>query len=140
MAKVTDTRHGGTLVQAYGSVASAGDHGAVIGNAEASTDAGLVIDVLRFAGAHAHLLDDFAHEVRHLHRVLAIEFDAGFLLHDLDAGAPLQGIVRVDERADPILELWNDLAAAVVRSRVGGKEDQHIDIELDRITSDLHIP
>ena len=48
-------------------------------------------------------------------------------------------IVRVDHRADAVLELRNDLAAAVVRRRVGREENQHVDVELDRIAANLHV-
>ena len=39
--------------------------------------------------AIADLLDDLLHEVRHDDRELAVEVDAGFLLHDLDAQVAL---------------------------------------------------
>src|SRR5919198_655658 len=99
--------------QARGAVAGAGDHGAVVGDREAGADAGLVVHVLRLAGAGAHLLDDLLHEVRHQHGELAAEVDAGLLLHDLDAGGPVERVVGLDERADAVLQLRDDLAAAV---------------------------
>ena len=45
----------------------------------------------------------------------------------------------MDHRADAVLELRDDLAAAVVGGRVGGEEDQHVDVELDRVAADLHV-
>src|SRR4029079_15831852 len=45
----------------------------------------------------------------------------------------------MNDGADAVLELRNDLAAAVVGGRVSGEEDQHIDIEADRIAADLDI-
>ena len=87
----------------------------------------------------ADLLDDLAHEVGHDDRELAVQLDAGFLLHDLDAQVALARVVRVDHRADAVLELRNDLAAAVVRGRVGREQDQHVDVELDRIAANLHV-
>ena len=48
-------------------------------------------------------------------------------------------IMRVDHRADAVLQLRDHLAAAVVRGRVGGEEDQHVDVEPDRIAADLHV-
>ena len=47
--------------------------------------------------------------------------------------------MRLDQRADAVLELRDHLAAAVVRRRVGGEEDQHVDVELDRVAADLHV-
>ena len=47
--------------------------------------------------------------------------------------------MRVDDRADAVFELRDDFAAAVVRGRVGGEEDQHVDIEPDGIAADLHV-
>ncbi len=64
---------------------------------------------------------------------------SGFLLHDLDAQGALPRIVRVDHRADAVLELRNHLAAAVVGGRVGREEDQHVDVELDRVAANLHV-
>ena len=45
----------------------------------------------------------------------------------------------MNQRADAVLELRDHLAAAVVRRRVGGEQDQHVDIELDRIAANLHV-
>ena len=87
----------------------------------------------------AHLLDDLPHEVGHHHGELAAQVDARLLLHDLDAQLPLARIVRVDHRADAVLELRDHLAAAVVGGRVGREEDQHVDVEPDRIAADLHV-
>ena len=102
-------------------------------------DARLLVDVLRPPGDDAHLLDDLPHEVGHDHREVAAQLDARLLLHDLDAQLPLAGIVRVDHRADAVLELRDHLAAAVVGGRVGGEEDQHVDVEADRVAADLHV-
>ena len=54
-------------------------------------------------------------------------------------GGPLARIVGVNHRADAVLELRNHLAAAVVGGRIGGKEDQHVDVEPHRIAADLHV-
>lgn len=45
----------------------------------------------------------------------------------------------MDDAADPIFELRNDFAAAIVRRRIGGEQNQHIEIKLDRITANLHV-
>ena len=47
--------------------------------------------------------------------------------------------MRLDERADAVLELRDHLAAAVVGRRVGRKEDEHVDIELHGVAADLHV-
>ena len=46
----------------------------------------------------------------------------------------------VDHRADAVFELRDHLAAAVVGGGIGGKQNQHIDVEFDRIAADLHVP
>ena len=102
-------------------------------------DARLLVDVLAPPRHDAHLLDDLPHEVGHGHGKLAVQLDARLLLHDLDAQLPLARIVRVDHRADAVLQLRNHLAAAVVGGRVGRKQDQHVDVEADRIAADLHV-
>ena len=65
MPEVADARDGGLLAEADGAVPGAGDHRPVVGDREASADAGLVVHVLRLAGADGDLLDDFFHERRH---------------------------------------------------------------------------
>ena len=45
----------------------------------------------------------------------------------------------MDHRADAVLELRNHLAAAVVGGRIGREQDQHVDVELDRIAANLHV-
>ena len=117
----------------------AGHHGAVIGDAEPGADARLLIDVFALPGGDAHLLDDFAHEIGHENGKIAVEFDFGLLLHDLDAQLPGQRIMRVDYRADAVLQLRNHLAAAVESGRVGREQDQHVDVEADGIAADLHV-
>ena len=51
----------------------------------------------------------------------------------------LARVVRVDHRADAVLELRNHLAAAVVGGRVGREQDQHVDVEADRVAANLHV-
>ena len=41
--------------------------------------------------------------------------------------------------ADAVLELRNHLAAAVVSGRVGREQNQHVDVELDRVAANLHV-
>ena len=47
--------------------------------------------------------------------------------------------MRLDRRPDAVLELRDDLARAVVGLRVGAEENHDIDLERDRIASDLYI-
>ena len=70
---------------------------------------------------------------------VAAQVDARLLLHDLDAQVALARIVRVNHRADAVLELRNHLAAAVVGRRIRREQNQHVDIELDRIAANLHV-
>jgi hypothetical protein len=111
----------------------------IVGDAETGADAGLLVDILRLAGADADLLDDFLHERRHQDGIVAAQIDGCFLLHDLDAGTPIQGIVGADHRPNAILELRNHLARAVIGRRVGAEEDQDVEIELHRVAADLHV-
>ena len=140
MAQVADPGHGGPLAQHGAALPGAGNHGPVVGDREPRADARLLVDVLRAPGGDAHLLDDLTHEVGHGHGKLAVQVDPGLLPHDLDAQVALPGIVRVDDRADPVLDLRDHLAAAVVRGRVGREQDQHVDVEPDRVATDLHVP
>src|SRR5207237_2761290 len=45
VSEIADTRHGRAFLQTYTPLPGAGDHGTVVSDAEASTHAGLVIDV-----------------------------------------------------------------------------------------------
>ena len=71
--------------------------------------------------------------------IIAAEIDAGLLLHDVDAGRAVERIVRLNQRADAVLELRDHLAAAVVRRRVRGEQDQNVEVELNRIAANLHV-
>src|SRR5438309_373176 len=110
MAQVADARYGRPFAEADGTLTGAGHHRPVVGDAEPGADAGLVIDVLRLARTHAHLFDNLLHEWRDQDGIGAVQSDAGFLLHDLDACDAVERIVRADRRADPVLELRDDLA------------------------------
>ena len=70
---------------------------------------------------------------------LAAGVDRRFLLHDLDAGGAFERVVRLDQRADAVLELRDHLARAVVRRRVRREEHEHVEVELDRVAADLHV-
>src|SRR5215213_9396527 len=105
MPKVADPRHGRPLAEDGGAMASAGDHRAIVSNTEPRAYAGLLIDVLRFARDDARLLNDFAHEVRHDDGKFSAQVDRRFLLHDLDAEVALDRVMRVNRRADAVLEL-----------------------------------
>ena len=50
VAQVADARHGRPLAQADAALPGAGDHRAIVGDAEAGADARLLIDVLRSCG------------------------------------------------------------------------------------------
>src|SRR5579862_6523654 len=102
MAEIADARHRGLLVQPHAAMARTGHHRAIVRDGKPRTDAGRMIDVLRLAGADAHLLDDLFHEIRHAHRILAAKIDLGLLLHDVDAAAAFARIVRLDKRTDAI--------------------------------------
>ena len=62
-----------------------------------------------------------------------------FLFEHLDAEGAFTGVVGVDDGADPILELRDHLAGAVVGGGIGGEEEHHVDVELDRIATDLDV-
>ena len=121
-------------------MAGAGHHRAVVGDAEAGADAGLVVDVLRLAGADADLLDDLLHEVRHQHRDSRRRgrCAASCSMISMPVGA-VERIVRLDQRADAVLELRDDLAAAVVRRGIGREQDRARRGRTGRVAADLHV-
>ena len=47
--------------------------------------------------------------------------------------------MRLDGRADAVLELRNHLARAVVGARVCAEEDEDVEVEADRVAADLDI-
>ncbi len=96
MPEIADAGYGGFLTNPHAALAGAGDHGAIVGDAEAGADPGLMIDVLALPGADTDLLDDLLHEGRHEDGKLAVETDIRLLLHDLDAEFALAGVVGLD--------------------------------------------
>ena len=52
---------------------------------------------------------------------------------------PIAGIVGVDHRTDAVFQLRDDLSAAVIGRRIGRKQNQHVDLETDRIAANLHV-
>ncbi len=81
MAQIADPRDGGMFAQPRAALTRAGEHRAIVGDAQASAHARLLIDVFRLTGHAAHLFDDFPHEVgdnhRHIAEVCARLRDAG---------------------------------------------------------------
>ena len=47
--------------------------------------------------------------------------------------------MRLNQRADAVLQLRDDLARTVVRRGVGREQNQHVEVELDRIAANLHV-
>ena len=139
VTEVADPRHRGSLADSNGALPGVGDHRAVVGDAEPSADAGVLVDVAALTRRDAHLLDDLLHERRHEHGERAVEVHRGLLPHDLDPEFALARVVRLNRRPDAVLELGDDLARAVVRHRVGRKQDQHVDVESDGIAADLYV-
>jgi hypothetical protein len=45
----------------------------------------------------------------------------------------------MDRGTDSILQLRDHFSRAVVRGRVGAEQNQHVDIELDGIATNLHV-
>src|SRR5262249_287390 len=118
MPQVADPRNGRLLAKQHGALPGGGDHCAVVGDAEASGDARRLIDVFALAGLNGNLLDELLHELGNDDGPLPAQIGARLLLHDLDPLVALQRIMRMNHAADAVLELWDDLAAAVVRCRI----------------------
>jgi len=79
------------------------------------------------------------HEGRHEHRMVAAEIDARLLPRDRDAELALARVVRDDRAADPVLELRDHLARAVVRARIRTEEDEDVEVEAHRVAADLDV-
>ena len=69
----------------------------------------------------------------------AVEVDTRLLPHDVDPDLALARVVRLDRRADAVLELRDHLARAVVGGGVRTEEDEDVDVEPDREAADLDI-
>ena len=139
MPQVADPRHGRTLAEHRAPLTGAGDHRAIVGDRKTGAHARLLIDVFAAAGLHRNLFDDLPHEKRHHDRHFAIEIDRRLLLHDRNALVAIARVMRVNNRPDAVLELRDHLAAAIERGRVGGKQDQHVDVERHRVAANLHV-
>src|SRR5262249_53746823 len=134
-----DPRHGRLFAQANRSLLGAGHHRAVIGNAEPGADAGVVIDEFTSPRGNRDFLNNLLHEVVLDDGEFTVQFVRRFLIHDLIAQFEFLGIVRVNNQANAVLELRNDFATAVVRGGVGGKQNEHVDIEANGIAANLHV-
>ncbi len=73
-----------------------------------------MIDVLALPRLNRQLFNDLCHEVGNLHRTVFWKIPGSFLLKDLDSEPSFERIVCLNDRADPVLQLWNDLSAAVI--------------------------
>ncbi len=140
VAQVADARHRRLLAEPHAAVPGARDHRPVVRDAE--------------PGAHARSTGRRTSTSGPLTLICSmISFmkygtntgnspprsSAGLLLHDLDAQRALARVVRLDQRADAVLQLRDHLARAVVRRRVRAEQDQHVEVELDRVAADLHV-
>src|SRR5437870_9780320 len=110
----------------------------VIGDRDADTDAGTLIDLGTSARQLAHLGHDFFHEVRHHDREVAILERGAFLLDDADLVVDVAGIMRPDLRAEAILERRDDPPAVRVVVRVGAGDHVDIDRQAQLDSADLH--
>ena len=137
--EIADTGDGGLFSQHSAAAACAGDHSAVVGEAEPGTNAGLLIDVAAFSRLPTDFLDDLLHEPRHGYREFAIERQVAFLFEDANTGIAFMGVVGADQAADAVFELGDNFAAAVVGRGVGREEDHDVEIELDGVAANLHV-
>ena len=140
MAEVADPRHGRLLPQPHSPLPGTGHERFVVGDRESGAHARLLIDELALPGRDRDLLEDLLHELGHHDRPVAAELDARLLLDHLDALLAVAGVVGVDHRTDPVLELGNHLAGAVVGGGVRRKQQHHVDVKLYGIPANLHVP
>ena len=139
VAEIADPRHGRLLTEPHAPLPGARHDGLEVRDRKPGAHARLLVDELALAGRDRDLLEDLPHEVRHHDGPLAAQVDRRLLLGHLDAEVALTGIVGVDHRADPVLELRDHLPGAVVGGGIRGEEQHHVDVELHGIPADLHV-
>ena len=61
------------------------------------------------------------------------------LVHDLDLGGDLVGVVRADLGAEAVLERGDQSTAVGVVLGVGRGHHHHVEIEAHQVTTDLHV-
>src|SRR5665213_749011 len=141
--KIVQVRHAGHclgLAQNVGSAPGIGDHGFVIGDGKAGGHAGLLVHIGTLAGLNGDLLDNLSHEIRHDDFDIVVFRHPGFLMNNLNAQFAGQGIVGADFGPDAVLQLGDDFSGPGVFLRVGGEEQNQIQIEPDGITAHLNVP
>ena len=139
VSEVADAGDGGLFSKHGASAAGAGDHCAVVGEAEAGAHAGLLIDVATLTSFATDLFNDLLHEPRDGDWEFAIERQVAFLFEDTDSGVTFVRIVSADQAADAVFELGDNFAAAVVGGGVCREEDHDIEIKLDGVAANLDI-
>ena len=140
MPEITDSWYRWLLTQHSSSATSTGDHRLIVCNTEPRADAGRLIDVTALSRATADLFNNLFHEVGHNDRVVAIERNVTFLLHDLDPGVTIMRIMSLNQAADAVLQLWNHFSAAVISRRICREQNHDIQIKLNGVTANLHVP
>ena len=140
VAQVADPRHGRLLAEPHAAVPGAGDHRAVVGDREPGADAGLRGRRTSTCGPQTLICSmiSFMKYGTSTGNSPPRSMPASCSMISMPERA-VERVVRLDQRADAVLQLRDHLAGAVVRRRVGREEDQHVDVELDRVAADLHV-
>jgi len=130
MAKIADAWNGERFLEDHRPMAGRCDHRAKIRKRESCRYPGSLVNILACSGLGGDLFDNLHHEIRDLHRILATQIGTSLLQENLDPLLAILRVVGLNQRADPVFELRDDLAAAVVGARVGREKNEDVQIEV----------
>ena len=133
-AQVDNPRHRLVLAEQCAAMTCRRGHRLGSGDGEACRHTGALIHRARFAEITGEAGDDLQQVLGHLRR------EMGLLADDTNLGIELTGIVGADLGAEAILERGDDAAAVGVVLRVGASDDEHIQGQPQRVTTNLDIP
>ena len=135
---VGDARHDRRFAVGERAPLGVRDDGLEHADRQALADARALVDLALVARLERDLLDDLAHERRHLDAAPPRSTHASCAVIAMRVGAALH-VVRADLGADAVLERRDDLAARGVVLGVGGEGDQHVERQADRVALDLDV-
>ena len=143
LQQVADAWHGTLAAGAQGAAFGVRDHVLQQANGQARAHAGVLVNVIAFAGLERDLFNYHAQVIEdgHVHRVAVLgrAFVPGFLARDLLGRFDLVRIMRHDLTVDAVFQRRDDIAAIRVVFGIGRKNHKQIQRQTDGKAADLQV-